>query len=85
MEKIEYLRKILFLQWALMTLLDPVSSLANLIYVGYTGDPATAFCINRRRRTDRKKQQSLRGVFQCFVFGSQNGGKSMLLNSLIGR
>ncbi|CAA7401611.1 unnamed protein product [Spirodela intermedia] len=72
-------------EWALMTLLDPVSSLANLIYVGYTGDPATAFCINRRRRTDQKKQHSQRGAFQCFVFGPKSGGKSMLLNSLIGR
>ncbi|KAJ6794867.1 putative mitochondrial Rho GTPase 1 [Iris pallida] len=72
-------------EWALMTLLDPASSLANLIYVGYPGDPASAFQITRRRRLDRKKQQSQRNVFQCFVFGPKNAGKSALLNSLIGR
>ncbi|KAJ6806374.1 putative mitochondrial Rho GTPase 1 [Iris pallida] len=71
-------------EWSLMTLLDPASSLANLIYIGYPGDPASAFQITRRRRLDRKKQQSQRNVFQCFVFGPKNGGKSALLNSLIG-
>uniref|UniRef100_A0A1D1Y008 Mitochondrial Rho GTPase n=1 Tax=Anthurium amnicola TaxID=1678845 RepID=A0A1D1Y008_9ARAE len=72
-------------EWALMTLLDPASSLANLIYVGYTGVPASAFQINRRRQYDRKKQHSQRNVLQCFVFGPKNAGKSALLNSLIGR
>lgn len=72
-------------EWVLMTLLDPASSLANLIYIGYTGDPSSAFQITRRRRLDRKRQQSQRNVFQCFVFGSRNAGKSALLNSLIGR
>lgn len=68
-----------------MTLLDPVASLANLIYIGYPGDATSAFQITRKRRVDRKKQQSQRNVFQCFVFGPKNAGKSSLLNSLIGR
>ncbi|MQL95444.1 hypothetical protein Taro_028117, partial [Colocasia esculenta] len=72
-------------EWTLMTLLDPASGLANLIYIGYTGDPASAFQITRRRRSDRKKQKSQRNVFQCFVFGPKNVGKSTLLNSLIMR
>ncbi|XP_073009017.1 mitochondrial Rho GTPase 1-like [Typha latifolia] len=72
-------------QWALMTLLDPASSLANLIYIGYAGDPASAFHITRKRRLDRKKKQSQRNVFQCYVFGPKNAGKSALLNALIGR
>ncbi|XP_078444372.1 MIRO-related GTP-ase 1 [Wolffia australiana] len=72
-------------EWAIMTLLDPASSLANLIYIGYTGDPSAAFRINRKRRVDRKRQQSQKSVFQCFVFGPKGSGKSMLLNSLIGR
>nr|CAD1821942.1 unnamed protein product [Ananas comosus var. bracteatus] len=72
-------------EWALMTLLDPVASLANLIYIGYPGDATSAFQITRKRRVDRKKQQSQRNVFQCFVFGPKNAGKSSLLNSLIGR
>ncbi|XP_064995992.1 mitochondrial Rho GTPase 1-like isoform X2 [Musa acuminata AAA Group] len=71
-------------EWALMTLQDPAASLANLIYIGYTGDPASAFQITRKRRLDRKKQQTQRNVFQCFVFGSRNAGKTTLLNSFIG-
>ncbi|CAM6128136.1 unnamed protein product [Calypogeia fissa] len=72
-------------QWALMTVLDPLKSLANLIYIGYPGDPSTAFRVTRRRRQDRKRQRSLRTVFQCFVFGPTKAGKSSLLNALIGR
>ncbi|KAF9586967.1 hypothetical protein IFM89_039839 [Coptis chinensis] len=30
-------------KWALMTLLEPNKSLANLIYIGYVGDPTSAF------------------------------------------
>lgn len=76
---------IMWLQWALMTLLDPLRSLANLMYIGYSGDPASALCVNRRRIIDRKKQRTERNVFQCFVFGPKNAGKSSLLNSLLGR
>ncbi|RZC80907.1 hypothetical protein C5167_043483 [Papaver somniferum] len=72
-------------QWALMTLLDPVKSVANLVYIGYQGDIASVLRITRRRRLDRKKQQSDRNVFQCFVFGPKGAGKSSLLNSFLGR
>ncbi|KAF2307226.1 hypothetical protein GH714_025582 [Hevea brasiliensis] len=72
-------------EWALMTLLDPSRALENLIYIGYPGDPSAAVRITRRRRLDRKKQQSERNVFQCFVFGPKNAGKSALLNSFTGR
>ncbi|EEF49825.1 rac-GTP binding protein, putative [Ricinus communis] len=72
-------------QWALMTLLDPSRAMENLIYIGYPGDTSAAVRITRRRRLDRKKQQSERNVFQCFVFGPKNAGKSSLLNSFIGR
>ncbi|GMI94516.1 MIRO-related GTP-ase 1, embryo defective 2473 [Hibiscus trionum] len=72
-------------EWALMTLLDPARSLENLIYIGYPGDPSSAIRVTRRRRLDRKKQQSERTVFQCFVFGPANAGKSALINSFLGR
>ncbi|XP_022960031.1 mitochondrial Rho GTPase 2-like [Cucurbita moschata] len=72
-------------QWALMTILDPPSSLANLIYIGYGGDPAKALRVTRRRLADRKKQKTERNVFQCFVFGPKKAGKSALLNTLIRR
>ncbi|XP_015062119.1 mitochondrial Rho GTPase 1 [Solanum pennellii] len=72
-------------EWALMTLLDPVYSVENLIYIGYAGDPSSAIRVTRRRRLDRKKQQSDRNVYQCFVFGPKEAGKSAILNSFIGR
>ncbi|PON63932.1 Parvalbumin [Trema orientale] len=72
-------------EWALMTLLDPLRSLANLMYIGYSGDPASALRVNRRRRIDQKKHKTERNVFQCFVFGAKNAGKSALLNSLLER
>ncbi|KAH7837674.1 hypothetical protein Vadar_016541 [Vaccinium darrowii] len=72
-------------QWAFMTLRDPAQSLANLIYIGYSSDPASAFRVTNRRLADRKKQQTDRNVFQCFVFGPKNAGKSALLKSFLGR
>ncbi|XP_022954184.1 mitochondrial Rho GTPase 2 isoform X2 [Cucurbita moschata] len=72
-------------RWALMTILDPPRSLANLIYIGYGGDPAKALHVTRRRLVDRKKQRTERNVFQCFVFGPKKAGKSALLNTLIRR
>ncbi|KAB1202211.1 Mitochondrial Rho GTPase 1 [Morella rubra] len=72
-------------EWALMTLLDPAWSMENLIYIGYTGDPLSGFRLTRRRRVDRKKQQTDRNVFQCFVFGPKKAGKSALLSSFLGR
>ena len=73
------------MQWALMTLLDPLCSLANLIYIGYSGNPVAALRVTRRRAVDRKKQATERNVFQCYVFGSKSSGKSALLDSLLGR
>ncbi|KAF7805122.1 mitochondrial Rho GTPase 1-like [Senna tora] len=72
-------------EWALMTLLNPTFSVENLIYIGYPGDPTSAIRLTRKRRLDRKKQQSERNVLQCFVFGPRKAGKSALLNSFIGR
>lgn len=34
---------------------------------------------------DRKKKKRERNVYQCFVFGPKNAGKSALLKSFIGR
>lgn len=73
------------MQWAFMTLLDPPCSLANLVYIGYSGNPAAALRVTRRRSVDRKKQATERNVFQCYVFGSKNAGKSALLDALLGR
>ncbi|GKD39802.1 mitochondrial Rho GTPase 1-like protein, partial [Tanacetum coccineum] len=72
-------------QWALMTLLNPILSVQNLVYIGYAGDPSSAVRVTRKRRVDRKKQHSDRNVFQCFVFGPKEAGKSSLLDSFVGR
>ncbi|PWA98117.1 mitochondrial Rho GTPase [Artemisia annua] len=72
-------------QWALMTLLNPVLSVEYLVYIGYVGDPSSAVRVTRKRRVDRKKQHSDRNVFQCFVFGPKESGKSSLLDSFVGR
>lgn len=68
-----------------MTVRDPMFSVENLIYIGYSGDPSSAIRVTRRRHIDRKKKQTDRNVFQCFVFGPKEAGKSALLNSFIGR
>ncbi|CAH1436836.1 unnamed protein product [Lactuca virosa] len=72
-------------KWALMTFLNPVISVENLIYIGYSGDPSSAVKLTQRRRVDRKKQQTDRSVFQCFVFGPKEAGKSTLLHAFVGR
>lgn len=72
-------------QWALMTLLDPKYSLANLIYIGCKLMPAAALRVTPRRSEERKKQKTERNVLQCYVFGSKNAGKSAFLFSLLGR
>lgn len=72
-------------QWALLTLLDPVKSLAHLLYLNYPGDVTTAFQITRRRRLDRKRQRSQRNVLTCFVFGPARAGKTALRRALVGR
>ena len=73
------------MQWALMTLLDPAKSVEYLKYIMYSGDAASALRLTRKRRTDRKKRQSERNVYQCFVFGPRKAGKSALLDAFLGR
>lgn len=74
-----------WLQWDLMTLIDPPQSLAYLIYLGYTGDPATAFCVTRKRSLDFKKQHTQRHVFQCFVFWPQKFWQICIVDFICGK
>lgn len=71
--------------WALMTRLEPAKSVEYLKYLTYEGDAASAIRVTRKRRMDRRKQQSDRNVYQCFVFGPKKSGKTALLNALLGR
>uniref|UniRef100_A0A0D9V7P4 Miro domain-containing protein n=1 Tax=Leersia perrieri TaxID=77586 RepID=A0A0D9V7P4_9ORYZ len=72
-------------KWSLMTLLHPSNSFANLIYVGYSGNFGSAFTTMRKRRVDRKKQQTQRNVFHCYVIGSEGAGKTAFLQSFVKR
>ncbi|KAH6833329.1 hypothetical protein C2S53_003318 [Perilla frutescens var. hirtella] len=72
-------------QWALMMLLDPIHSIEALIYIGYGGDPSSAVRVTRRGRLDRKKHQTERIIYHCFVFGLKESEKSALLNAFVGR
>ncbi|KAH1261511.1 Mitochondrial Rho GTPase 2 [Glycine max] len=67
------------------TLLEPQRSLANLIDIGYNGNPTAALRVTHRRSVDHKKQTTEKNVFQCYVFGSKHAGKSALLYSLPGK
>ncbi|KAG5414070.1 hypothetical protein IGI04_001637 [Brassica rapa subsp. trilocularis] len=71
--------------WSLMTTLEPARSVKLLIYIGFSGEPSSAIRLTRRRRLDRKNQRCERKVFQCFVFGPNNAGKSAVLNCFLGR
>ncbi|MFQ6640655.1 hypothetical protein Gotur_016076, partial [Gossypium turneri] len=68
-----------------MKTLNKHLKLLFLLFSFSTGDFSSAIGITGRRRLDRKKQQSERNVFQCFVFGPANAGKSALMNSFLGR
>jgi len=68
-----------------MILLDPIRGVENLIYIGYADHPSSAIRITRRRRVDRKEKQSDRNVFQCFLFGPKEAGKTSLLDSFVRR
>ncbi|CAO2832721.1 unnamed protein product [Amaranthus hypochondriacus] len=72
-------------KWALMTHLEPAKSVEYLKYIMYSGDAASAIRLTRRRRIDRKKRQSERNVYQCYVFGPKKAGKSALLDAFLGR
>ncbi|KAI3499798.1 hypothetical protein L1887_35608 [Cichorium endivia] len=71
--------------WALMIFLDPIHGVKNLIYIGYADDPSSAIRITRKRCVDHNKKHSERNVFQCFVFGPKEAGKTSLLNSFVRR
>ncbi|KAI3775862.1 hypothetical protein L1987_45618 [Smallanthus sonchifolius] len=68
-----------------MSVLDPVLSVKNLKYIGHAGDPSSAVRVTRERRVDRKKQNSDRNVFQCFVFGPKEARKTSFLHSFVRR
>ncbi|KAH9617280.1 hypothetical protein KSS87_004505 [Heliosperma pusillum] len=72
-------------EWVLVTLLEPAKTVEYLKYIMYDGDAASAIRLARRRCKDRKKRQSERNVYQCFVFGPEKAGKSALLDNFLGR
>uniref|UniRef100_A0A061RX14 Ras homolog gene family, member T1 n=1 Tax=Tetraselmis sp. GSL018 TaxID=582737 RepID=A0A061RX14_9CHLO len=71
-------------KWAYMTMKEPRTSLANILYLGYRGDPSQLFCLSKRRRQERKSDPGGRSILQCYVLGSRGAGKSTLVRGLVG-
>eukprot|EP00189_Rhodosorus_marinus_P009002 CAMPEP_0184755032 /NCGR_PEP_ID=MMETSP0315-20130426/44942_1 /TAXON_ID=101924 /ORGANISM="Rhodosorus marinus, Strain UTEX LB 2760" /LENGTH=627 /DNA_ID=CAMNT_0027234493 /DNA_START=12 /DNA_END=1895 /DNA_ORIENTATION=+ len=81
-----YLTKEAFLdRWNLFLFDDFRTALLTIVYMGYSGEPATAVRITRRRRRDRRSKVVTREVFYCYVIGSSKSGKTELIRGLTGQ
>lgn len=65
-----------------MTVRNPAASVMNLMLIGYHDTPLSAIRVTERGCVNRDRNQS---VFQCFVLGPKEAGKSALLNTFDGR
>ena len=78
-------------QWSMTTFLDYKITTAYLIYFGYEDDVKEVLHVTKARKMRRRKGRlyrspvSDRKVFNCFVVGKPNSGKSSLLESFLGR
>jgi len=73
-------------QWSMTTLLDHMTTLAYLAYLGYPDEPRIdALQLTRARKIDRRKGKVLRNVFLSFVIGAAGSGKTSLLRSFAGK
>mmetsp|Transcript_34896 Transcript_34896/g.66641 ORF Transcript_34896/g.66641 Transcript_34896/m.66641 type:complete len:634 (-) Transcript_34896:588-2489(-) len=72
-------------RWVLMTMLESEKTYALLLYLGFTGDWQSAFCVSKRRYHERLRGQSTRSVFKCVVLGGHGAGKSSILDGLTGQ
>ena len=70
----------------MITLLEHKTTLAYLAYLGYPGEPRTgALLITRPRKYDRRRGNTSRNVFLCYVCGAAGSGKTSLLRSFAGK
>jgi Ras family protein T1 len=66
----------------MITLLKHRTTLTYLAYLGYPEEPRTsALLITRPRKYDRRRGESSRNVFLCYVCGAAGSGKTSLLRS----
>ena len=66
----------------MITLLKHRTTLTYLAYLGYPEEPRTdALLITRPRKYDRRRGNSSRNVFLCYVCGAAGSGKTSLLRS----
>jgi hypothetical protein len=69
----------------MITLLKHRTTLNYLAYLGYPGENRTsALLITRPRKYDRRRGESSRNVFLCYVCGAAGSGKTSLLRSFAG-
>jgi mitochondrial Rho GTPase 1 len=72
----------------MITLLEHRTTLTYLAYLGYPDEPRTgALLITRPRKYDRRRGDSSRNVFLCYVCGAagSGSGKTSLLRSFAGK
>jgi|SRR6267154_6396096 len=69
----------------MITLLKHRTTLTYLAYLGYPEEPRTgALLITRPKKYDRRRGESSRNVFLCYVCGAAGSGKTSLLRSFAG-
>ena len=78
-------------QWSMTTFLDYKTTTEYLVYLGFEKDAKLALQITKSRKKRRRNGKFYRAlvtdrkVFNCFVVGKPNSGKSSLLESFLGR
>lgn len=69
--------------WTRAAVLDAPNTIRNLIYLGFPEVVPPAIDVTRRRKPFRTKSHVPLKTIRCFVLGSRECGKSMLLNALL--
>lgn len=78
-------------QWSMTTFLDYRITTAYLVYFGFQEDARLALQITKPRKMRRRAGRLYRSpvtdrkVFNCFMIGNAKSGKSMVLESFLGR
>ncbi|KAJ1367480.1 Mitochondrial Rho GTPase 1 [Parelaphostrongylus tenuis] len=80
--------------WNMITLINVSQTMEQLAYLGFAvgrrnqtriGSVADAIKITRERKIDLTERGTTRRVFHCIVVGAKDTGKSVFMQSLLGR
>ncbi|VDM60787.1 unnamed protein product [Angiostrongylus costaricensis] len=80
--------------WNMITLINVSQTMEQLAYLGFAvgrktqtriGSVADAIKITRERKIDLTERGTTRRVFHCIVVGAKDTGKSVFMQSLVGR